>query len=393
MARVAQIRWTGGYWRRLVICALGLTLTACGSRTASGALHGEAPPGSFLGHLQRVTQIASTVPANGDLNPYGVVVVGESSGRLVTGDILVSNFNDRGNVQGTGTTVMEISPTGQSQVFAQLTRLPPGENCPGGIGLTLALGVLPGGWVLVGSLPTTDDGTLSRRDPAGCLVVLNNEGAPVETFTNKDLDGPWDLTVRSNPTSAVVFVSDALGAQIDDHTGGAAGESTQVAGHSNVVRLDLTLNETSPPKLVKSVVIGTGFPWSANNAALVLAPTGLALSKEGTLYVDDTDTNAVCAIPDAATRSKAVTAGAAVISSGGALNQPLGLTITSAGDLIVMNGNDGNAVEIGPSGKQLGSETVIRNGAGDLIGLALAPTGSAILFGNDATNALDLFSG
>jgi hypothetical protein len=379
--------------RRFVVslCALGLVLTACGSGTPETAPPGHGQLGPFLGHFHTVSQIASTVPANGDLNPYGVAVVPESSGRLVSGDILVSNFNDRRNVQGTGTTIVEISPTGQRLLFAQLARLPVSEPCPGGVGLTVALGVLPGGWVIAGSLPTNERGNLPRSDPAGCLVVLNNEGVPVETFTGKDLDGPWDLTVRSTPTSAVVYVSDALGAEVDDHLGGAAGESNGIAtGTSDVVRLDIALNETDAPKLVKATLIGKGFPWIANNAALDLAPTGLALGDNGTLYVDDTDANAVYAIPDASARSTAITAGAAVISSGGALNEPLGMTFTPMDDLLIMNGNDGNAVEISPSGKQLGSETVVKDGAGDLIGLTLTPTANGILFGNDSTNALDL---
>jgi hypothetical protein len=373
------------------LCALGLVLTACGSATSGTAPPGHGQLGPFLGHFHTVSQIASTVPANGDLNPYGVAVVPESSGRLVRGDILVSNFNDRKNVQGTGTTIVEISPTGRRLLFAQLARLPVSEPCPGGVGLTVALGVLPGGWVIAGSLPTNERGDLPRSDPAGCLVVLSDEGVPVETFTGKDLDGPWDLTVRSTPTSAVVYVSDALGDEVDDHLGGAAGESDGIAtGTADVVRLEIALNDTDAPKLVKTTLIGNGFPWSANNAALDLAPTGLALGDKGTLYVDDTDANAVYAIPDAATRSTAITAGAAVISTGGALNEPLGMAFTPMDDLLIMNGNDGNAVEISPSGKQLGSETVVRDGAGDLIGLTLTPTANGILFGNDSTNALDL---
>jgi hypothetical protein len=373
------------------LCTLGLVLTACGSAVSDAAPLGHAKPGSFLGRFRTVSQIASTVPGNGDLNPYGVAVVPASSGRLVAGDVLVSNFNDRRNIQGTGTTIVEISPNGRSQLFAQLAQLPAGESCPGGVGLTVALGVLSGGWVIAGSLPTNEQGALPRSDPAGCLVVLNDEGVPVETFTNKDLDGPWDLTVRSTPNSAVVYVSNALGSEADEHLGGAAGESDGIAtGTADVVRLDIALSATTPPKLVKTTVIGTGFPWSANNAALDLAPTGLALDPDSTLFVDDTDTNAVYALPDAATRSAAITAGAAVISSGGALNEPLGMTFTPMGDLVIMNGDDGNAVEISPSGKQLGSETVIANGAGDLIGLTLTPTANGILFGNDGTNSLDL---
>src|SRR4029077_14767891 len=50
-----------------------------------------------------ITTIASTVPKNGDVNPYGMSVVSASTGSLVKGDILISNFNDSQNLQGTGT--------------------------------------------------------------------------------------------------------------------------------------------------------------------------------------------------------------------------------------------------------------------------------------------------
>lgn len=77
------------------------------------------------------------------------------------------------------------------------------------------------------------------------------------------------------------------------------------------MRLDLALGAGSPPKLSRSTVIGTDFPWRADKAALILAPTGLALSGSGTLYVDDTQTNSVSAIPQALTRTSAITAVAA----------------------------------------------------------------------------------
>ena len=53
--------------------------------------------------------VANTVPSNGDINSYGVAFVptffplgGATSG----GDILVSNFNNSLNQQGTGVTVV-----------------------------------------------------------------------------------------------------------------------------------------------------------------------------------------------------------------------------------------------------------------------------------------------
>jgi len=127
---------------------------------------------------------------------------------------LVSNFNDKANVQGTGTTIVQVTPGGKSSVFANIAALPGGQTCPGGIGLTTALGILSGGWVVVGSLPTSHGGVLPGLDPAGCLIVLNDRGAVAETITNPDLVGPWDLTVKSSATSAEVFVSNALGGNI-----------------------------------------------------------------------------------------------------------------------------------------------------------------------------------
>ncbi|HXW38382.1 MAG TPA: hypothetical protein VEJ44_01710, partial [Acidimicrobiales bacterium] len=126
-----------------------------------------------------MTKVASTVPANGDLNPYGVAVVPSSGGALVAGDTLVSNFNDKANTQGTGSTIVQIAPSGTMMQFAHISSLPASMPCPGGIGLTTALAVLPGGWVVVGSLPTGSSGALPSSDPSGCVIVLNDAGVPV----------------------------------------------------------------------------------------------------------------------------------------------------------------------------------------------------------------------
>ena len=284
-------------------------------------------------------------------------------------------------MQGTGTTLVEVSPAGKTSVFANISALPAGQSCPGGIGLTTALGILPGGWVVVGSLPTTKGGVLPGLDPAGCLIVLNDQGTVAETITNPDIVGPWDLTVKSSATSAEVLVSNALGGNTSTHDG------VPVTGNCTVVRLDLALSPTSPPQLTGSTVIGTNFPWRANKAALVLAPTGLALGGNGTLYVDDTLTNSVSAIPQALTRTSSVTAVGGTLSTGGALDAPLGMTVAPNGDLVVVNGNNGNAIEITPAGKQLATKTLVKNGAGDLFGILTTRAG--LIIANDGTNALD----
>jgi hypothetical protein len=110
---------------------------------------------SFIGDMKTIKAHASTVPANGDVNPYGVAVVPSSIGDLKSGHVLASNFNDSANTQGTGTTIVQVSPgDGSVKLFAQISDL----NCPGGVGLTTALVVLRSGFVIVGSLPTFPTG-------------------------------------------------------------------------------------------------------------------------------------------------------------------------------------------------------------------------------------------
>ena len=67
---------------------------------------------SFIKPFHTVSTVGSTVPANGDLNPYGIVTMPSSIGSLVRGDLLISNFNDRENRQGTGTTLVQVTRGG-----------------------------------------------------------------------------------------------------------------------------------------------------------------------------------------------------------------------------------------------------------------------------------------
>jgi hypothetical protein len=80
----------------------------------------------------------------------------------MSADVLVSNFNNHRNLQGTGSTIVEVSPAGGVTLFASLdpNKLP--GACPGGLGLTTALVALQSGWVIVGSLPTK---TAARQPP------------------------------------------------------------------------------------------------------------------------------------------------------------------------------------------------------------------------------------
>ena len=119
---------------------------------------------------------------------------------------------------------------------------------------------------------------------------------------------------------ATLFVANALGGEVGVNNG------PPVVTTSTVVRFRLSLSVGRPPALVSATIVGSGFPWIANQAALVLGPTGLALGRTGTLYVDDTQRNTISAVANATTRTNAVVYGSSVISTGGALNAPLGMT-------------------------------------------------------------------
>ncbi len=337
---------------------------------------------SFIGPMKTIKAHASTMPANGDVNPYGVAVVPVSMGQLQQDHILVSNFNNSTNAQGTGTTIVQVSPgDGTSKLFAQIdaSKLP--GACPGGVGLTTALVVLKSGWVIVGSLPTSD-GTAATAQ-AGCLIVLNSAGHAVETLSGGAINGPWDMTALDMGSTATLFVTNVLNGTV------AASPGTVTNG--TVLRIVLSISGGGAPVETSRTVIGSGFGERTDPAALVIGPTGVGLGADGTLYVADTLGNGIAAISQAATRVASAGTGT-LISGGGALNGPLGLTIAPNGNILTANANDGNMVETTPAGTQVAVKAVdvTGAGAGTLFGLAIRPNAQGIYFVNDGNNTLDL---
>src|SRR5208283_1115657 len=238
------------------------------SVSAGPVLAGGDGDGSILNKLKTIRTISSTVPTNGDVNPYGLVRVPRTIGNLQEGHYLVSNFNASSNLQGTGTTIVDVSPGGALSLFSQIdpTKLP--GPCPGGVGLTTALAVLRSGWVIVGSLPTTNG--MAATAQAGCLIVLNSSGVPVETIYGSLINGPWDMTAADGGDKAALFVSNVLNGTV------AAGGS--VVNQATVVRVNLVVSEKQMPFLVSMTVIGAGFAERTDPNALVIGPTGVGLA-------------------------------------------------------------------------------------------------------------------
>src|SRR5579871_2881302 len=96
----------------LAVCA-ALALTSAQAAETRGLLE----------NLHRHSLVTSTVPSNGDQNPYAIFVAPISAGKIQAGDVLVDNFNDRNNLQGLGSTIVSYRPsTKQLSLFASIPR-------------------------------------------------------------------------------------------------------------------------------------------------------------------------------------------------------------------------------------------------------------------------------
>lgn len=276
--------------------------------------------------------ISSTIPANGDLNPYGIAFVPKgfaAGGTVAPGDVLVANFNASNNFQGTGKTIIRFRPddavapsvpagmSGNAVTFFQ------GKEP----GLTTALGVLRRGYVVVGNVPTTD-GTVNTIGN-GALQIVNRFGKLVATLKDATFfDSPWDLTIDDDGDHAQLFVSNVLSGKVS--------------------RLDLAVG-ASTVTVIHKTLIAAGYKHEPNAAALVLGPTGLAYDeKRDLLYVASTDDNAIFAVQHAGKATSPVIKGTLVFADSH-LRGPLGLAFTPDGNLLTANGDAVNPDPTHPS--------------------------------------------
>ena len=298
---------------RSAVCAsaLAAALVPCVAVAA-------AQSGSFLGGIHRQTTLTTTVPDNGDQNPYAIVVAPVSAGAIQKGDVLVTNFNNDEQPAGARHDDRRLQP--RDQEADDLRRAPaPSAGCPGGVGLTTAMTMLKSGWVIVGSAPSKD-GTTATKGP-GCLIVLDAKGKVAGVHRRRRHQRPWgNMAVIDNGDSATLFVS---------NTGfgvGAPDGDPPVVNKATVVRLDLAIANGKPPAVVSQTVIGSGFGAQADKDVFLIGPTGLALGADGTLYVSDAIGNRINAIADATTRDDSAGVGQDVTKDG-LLQRPLAMAI------------------------------------------------------------------
>jgi hypothetical protein len=378
---------------------IGSAITACSgspeestSTTTSDLRPAPARPAVVPNLTPNPTSSASTIPVNGsgqgDVNPYGVAFVPAqfpTGGLLQPGDVIVANFNDMTNAQGTGTTIVRANAGADPSVFFT-SALP---------GLSTALGVLEAGFVVVGNLPSTGTGDQrgvctpgphgeERGVGQGALQIIDYRGKLVKTLTDRRLlDGPWDLTVQEEHGHSFVFVSNALS--------------------GTVTRLDLRASARGV-SVASATQIASGYAHRCDPAAFVVGPTGVALdATTDVLYVDSAGDNAIFAVTDASTRYNDAGRGRKVTSDATHLHGPLGLALAPNGDLVSAQGDAVNPnpdpngqselVEFTPAGNFVAQFSVEPATAGAAFGLAVEPLQHGFRFAavDDALNTLDLW--
>jgi len=371
---------------------LYLTSAALAATTLSWVDASKAAEGGFLETIHRHVTRISTVPDNGDLNPYAVVVAPVSAGKIQKDDVLVTNFNNVSNLQGTGGTIIDYNPSSKKMtVFASLPqRLP---QCPGGVGLGTAMTMLKSGWVIVGSTPSSDGTTRTKGD--GCLIVLDSNGQFVTAWTGPNINDPWgNMATIDKGTTATLFISmagfDVPGPDVRDPETGFP----VTVNKATVLRIELSIPEGKPPSIASDTVVASGFGQRADRDAFLIGPTGLALASDGTLYVSDALGNRIVAIPEATTRTTSAGTGRTVTQDG-LLKRPLAMAMTANGNLLVTNAKNGQVVEVDPrTGKQLYAQWIDTNqaqsppGNGDLFGIAMTPDGKGFYYVEDDVNTL-----
>ncbi|AKV02199.1 hypothetical protein AKJ09_08862 [Labilithrix luteola] len=362
----------------LAATLVAFTVTACGGDASSedtttegtsaveqslGWKHG----GAILPRLPSTPTVsASTVPENGDVNPYGVAFVPDDfprGGILRKGDVIVSNFNNSGNLQGTGTTIVRVNANASPSLFFQDPATP---------GLSTALGVLERGFVVVGNVPSTDGSGVCTEGPNGemenvgngSLLFIDRKGNIVKTFTSKKfLQGPWDLTIKDEGSRAKIFVSNVLSGTVtrldvridgdrdsqcdddnddnddngDDNDNGDRNRKFKFKGKRRIV-------------IEKETVIASGYLHRCDSAAFVIGPTGLALDeKRDILYVASTGDNTIFAIRDASDRRHDAGMGEPIVTDPVHLHGPLALARARNGNLISSQGDAINPDPAQPS--------------------------------------------
>src|SRR5262249_61910180 len=150
----------------------------------------------------------------------------------------------------------------------------------------------------------------------GCLLVLDSSGKVRKIINGHGINGPWDATAIDQGRSAALFVANVLNGTVAAHGG--------VVHRGTVLRIVIGFGSGQLPAVRSVTKVGSGFAERTDPAAFVVGPTGLGLSRSGSLYVADTALNRITRIGHALGRHTSAGTGM-VLTSRGKLNAPLGI--------------------------------------------------------------------
>lgn len=312
--------------------------------------------------------IGSTM-VKGEQNPYGLDVAKESADPIVAGDLVICNFNNSHNVQGTGSTIVALHPKVGSKPLL-IAQDPSLVGCD-----ALALGPTDVSWAAAFS--ANDNPLVS---PAGTVLT---------TLTFGPWRGPFGEAFSPNPGpfgKAAFYVTNA--------------------GDGSIVRVNI-LSAGS----FSYDVIATGFALNGGAPGSILGPSGLQYdSKNDALYIVDGADNSltllrhVSTIPPGGIFARNGSFGgpfrnrARRVFSGSPLNGPISSALLPNGHIVLGNTLDQNGrnimVEISPGrAKVVATKNVDTGPAGALFGMVATGTSDddvQLFYNDDNTNTLNV---
>jgi hypothetical protein len=315
---------------------------------------------SILAQLNTETTIGSDVdPVTLDVNPYGLDIAPASSGLIHRGDLVVCDFNDSANVQGTGNAIIALAPVAGSSprhITDSSTLLGCTENVQTNEGTI---------WVTAFQAPDVE-----LVSPGGTLL---------STLSGTPFNAPFGITLAKDDGAHGVKVFY---------------ESDVVDG--TIVRIRVSPSGTT------SEVIATGFAVNHGVPGTELGPGGLQYeSQHDRLYVVDGANNTVVALrhvstipaggitvnPNGTSFSGPFAHRGRLVFSGNPLNAPISSALFPNGNVAI--GNTGNPngfnlmVEITPHGKVAFVRNVDNGASGAIFGMTASGGRDVKLYFND----------
>jgi hypothetical protein len=319
--------------------------------------------------LLHIKTIGSTVdPQNGDQNPYGLDVAKIDAGLLHSGDLVVCNFNNAANVQGTGTTIVALHPHPNAAPLriAQNAAL---LGCD-------ALALAPSDTIWAAAFAANDN------------PIVSPSGALIDALAGGPWHGPFGETFAPAhpPFVAAFYVSNA--------------------GDGSIVRVNIR------PSGFTFDVIATGFAVNNGAPGGILGPSGLQYdnSRDALSVIDGQDNSVtvlrhVSFIPAGGLAFKnGVPSGVAAflarrIFQGPPLNGPISSALLPDGHLVIGNTLDPAGtnllVEITRGGRLAATKNVDTGAAGALFGMVATGTGdddAQLYFNDDNDNTVKVLT-